>query len=159
MPTPSTLLALGTATLLVGACASPAEITPLSAREHVALRDSVLTMFDSLGAIHTTHPDAALLRRLHPSGDTLLFVENGRLERLTGDSLARRVLTLHGPVTSMVQQFTERTALLFDRHSAWISAVETVSWSDRSGSHHYRGVLTLAVVRKDGRWFIRAYHG
>ena len=40
---------------------------------------------------------AFILRRLHPPADTIQFVEGSLIETLTGDSLFRRVLALHGP--------------------------------------------------------------
>ena len=40
-----------------------------------ALADTVITVFDSLIAVHQPHPATALLRRLYPGADTLLYVE------------------------------------------------------------------------------------
>jgi hypothetical protein len=159
MPNLAFHLAITAAVALVAGCRPPGGQARLSPAERAALGDSVLTFFDSLSAIHTTHPDSALLSRIHPADDTLLFVEAGRIERFTGDSLVRRVLAMHAPVTSMAQSFSQRSALLFDRHTAWVTAVESVSWTDTAGPHDYRGVLTLALVRRGGRWVIRAYHG
>lgn len=140
------------------ACQNPGP-APLSAAYRAALRDSVLSLFDSLSAIHTGHPDTAVLRRLHPPADTLLFVEGARIERLTGDSLYRRVLALHRPVHAMDQRFTGREAQVLDRNTAVLTAVETVHWTDTSGTHDWHGVLTLVVTRANGAWVIRSYRG
>jgi hypothetical protein len=114
----------------------------------LALADSAATLFDSLTAIHTDHPDTALLRRLHPPADTLLFAEGSKSELLTGDSLFRRVLAAHGPVRSMAQRFTDRTAYLLDANHALLTATERVDW-----------LLTIAVSRQGSGWVIRAYRG
>jgi hypothetical protein len=151
-----TLHSLGLAALL--AC-GPAGGEPLTPSHRAALRDTVLTLFDSLSLIHTGHPDSGVLRRLHPPGDTLLFIEGGVVEQLTGDSLFRRVLALHLPVREMTQRFTERQGQLLDRNSAVVTAVESVQWTDTSGPHDWRGLLTLVVSRRATGWVIRAYRG
>jgi hypothetical protein len=125
------------------ACARPDEPV-LSAAHQRALSDTVLTLFDSLAAIHRDHPDSALLHRLHPDADTVLFVEGGNIERLTGDSLTRRVLAAHVPVSRMVQQFDSRSARIL---------------GPDAGEHHYEGWLTLGIERAGGRWVIRGYVG
>lgn len=124
-----------------------------------ALGDSLLTLFDSVSAIHSAIPDTGLLRRLHPPADTLLFVEGTTVEHMTGDSLFRRVLAAHGPVTSMTQEFTGRSVQLLDRHTAVLTAVETVHWNDHLGPHAFQGLMTLVVSRVHGRWVIRAVRG
>jgi hypothetical protein len=140
------------------ACARPDEPV-LSAAHQRALSDTVLTLFDSLAAIHRDHPDSALLHRLHPDADTVLFVEGGNIERLTGDSLTRRVLAAHVPVSRMVQQFDSRSARILGPDAAIATARETVHWTDTSGEHHYEGWLTLGIERAGGRWVIRGYVG
>lgn len=124
-----------------------------------ALADSVLTLFDSLTAIHRDRPDTGLLRRLHPVADTVLFIEGSHPEAFTGDSLIRRVVASHLPVRSMTQRFAQRRALLLDRSHAVLTAAETVDWVDTAGAHRYAGLLTLAVSRRQNRWVIRAYRG
>lgn len=136
--------------------AAPGALTPV---ERQALGDTVLTLFDSVSAIHSGHPDTTLLRRLHPAGDTLLFVEGELVEHFTGDSLYRRVLALHVPVRTMDQQFTERRAHVLSRTMAVLTAREVVHWADTSGAHEWRGVLTLVVERGSLGWVIRAYRG
>jgi hypothetical protein len=142
---PAGLLALGLA--LAAGCAAPEQAT-LDAAGRRALADSAATLFDSLTAIHTDQPDTALLRRLHPPADTLLFAEGSKSELLTGDSLFRRVLAAHGPVRSMAQRFTDRTAYLLDANHALLTATERVDW-----------LLTIAVSRQGSGWVIRAYRG
>ena len=132
---------------------------PLTGPERIALADTLLTVFDSVGAIHRTHPDTGLLRRLHPEADTLWYVEGNRFERLTGDSLFRRVRVLHQPVTMMDQRFTDRTAQLLDRNGAILNATEVVRWEDAQGPHEFRGLMTLVLSRLGSRWVIRAYRG
>ena len=143
--------------LLAFLACSTSEAAPLTSLHRAALHDSVLTLFDSLSAIHTGHPDSGLLRRLHPPADTLLFVEGALVEQLTGDSLFRRVLALHGPVSEMTQQFTDRHAHILDRNTAVLTAVERVHWADTAGTHDWHGLLTLVVARAAGGWVIRAY--
>jgi hypothetical protein len=136
--------------------------TPLAAQRPLpqpTLGDTLLTLFDSVSAIHSTHPDTSLLRRLHPVNDTLVFIEGDRVEALTGDSLFRRVVALHRPVTTMTQEFTERRARVFDAATAFLSAAERVRWVDATGPHEWRGLLTLLVIRRGDRWIIRAYRG
>jgi SnoaL-like domain len=154
-PTGKPLLGL---LLVLLACSNPTP-APLTSSHRVALGDSVLALFDSLSAIHTGHPDSGLLRRLHPPADTLLFIEGGKVENLTGDSLFRRVLALHRPVSEMTQRFTERHAQLLDRNTAVLTATETVHWADTAGEHDYSGLLTLVVTRRQDSWVVRAYRG
>jgi hypothetical protein len=124
-----------------------------------ALRDTVVTIFDSLAAIHRDHPDTGILRRLHPAADTIQFVEGALIETLTGDSLFRRVLALHGPVRSMTQRFTNRTGYLLDANHAVVTAAEQVDWVDTKGPHQYAGLLTITVSRRGDRWIVRTYRG
>jgi hypothetical protein len=123
------------------------------------LPDTLSTLFDSLSAIHRDHPDSGLLRRLHPPADTIMHVEGSLIESFTGDSLFRRVMSLHVPVRTMRQQFSQRTALLLDADHAILTAVEQVDWVDAAGSHRYSGLLTIAVSRRGKSWVIRAYRG
>lgn len=144
--------------LLLAACGradrdAPAERPP--APDVAALA----TLFDSLSAIHRDHPDTGMLRRLHPPGDTLLFVEGSTVEMLTGDSLFRRVQALHIPVRTMAQRFTARSVHLIDESKAVLTATERVDWTDAAGPHVYAGLLTLVVSRRGPGWVIRAYRG
>jgi len=131
----------------------------LPASHRRALADTVVSLFDSLTAIHRDHPDTGMLRRLHPPADTVLFIEGSRVEAFTGDSLFRRVLAAHLPVRSMTQRFSERTVRLLDSGNALITAREAVEWVDTAGAHRYGGLLTLAVSRRGRGWVIRAYQG
>jgi hypothetical protein len=124
-----------------------------------ALIDTVLTIFDSLAAIHRDHPDTAILRSLHPPADTIQFVEGSLIEALTGDSLFRRVRALHVPVHSMKQRFTDRTGQLLDANHAVLTAAEQVDWADTKGAHRYSGLLTITVSRRGDRWVVRSYRG
>jgi hypothetical protein len=151
-------LALAMIAWLATGCGS-SEPAQLSVAHRGALADSVLSLFDSLAAIHRDHPDTGLLRRLHPPTDTLLFIEGLVPEAFTGESLFRRVVALHVPVRSMNQRFSDRTAHLLDSRHALISAREVVEWVDTAGPHHYAGLLTLAVSRNRNGWVIRAYRG
>lgn len=149
-------LALG-ASLAFGCRKETAE--EFSAAHRQALADTVLTLFDSLTAIHRDHPDTGLLRRLHPPSDTVLFTEGSLTEAFSGDSLFRRVVAQHVPVRAMTQRFSERKAHFLDRSNALLTAAEAVDWVDTAGPHQYAGLLTLAVSRRDGGWIIRAYRG
>ncbi len=152
------LVAIGTVIGLAVGCDEPAH-EDLSAEGRRVLADSVLTLFDSLAAIHRGSPDTGLLRRLHPPADTVLFTEGSLTEAFTGDSLVRRVLASHVPVRAMTQRFTDRKAHLLDRSNALLTASETVEWEDTAGTHRYAGLMTLAISRRDGAWIIRAYRG
>jgi hypothetical protein len=143
--------------LAMGCGRAEREEFPASHRR--ALADSVVSLFDSLAAIHRDHPDTGLLRRLHPPADTVLFIEGSLAEAFTGDSLFRRVLATHVPVRSMTQRFSERRALLLDFRNALITAREAVEWVDTAGAHQYAGLLTLAISRNGDGWVIRAYRG
>jgi hypothetical protein len=124
-----------------------------------ALTDTVLSIFDSLAAIHRDHPDTAILRRLHPPADTIQFVEGSLIEAFTGDSLFRRVRALHVPVRTMMQQFTNRTGQLLDANHAVLTASELVDWVDTTGAHRYSGLLTITVSRHGDHWVVRSYRG
>ena len=143
--------------LALGGCtqAGPSVATYNSA----ALGDSLRTLYDSLSQIHQDHPDTGLLRRLHPPADTILFVEGAVIESLTGDSLFRRVRSLHAPVTAMRQHFDDRAVQVIDRNHAVLTARESVDWTDHTGAHHYAGLLTLVTRRRGERWVIVAYRG
>jgi hypothetical protein len=119
----------------------------------------VLSIFDSLAAIHRDHPDTAILRRLHPPADTIQFVEGSLIEAFTGDSLFRRVRALHVPVRTMMQQFTNRTGHLLDANHAVLTASELVDWVDTTGARRYSGLLTITVSRHGDRWVVRSYRG
>lgn len=139
-------------------CAS-SERRTLQAAHRRALADSIVTLFDSLAAIHRDRPDTTLLRRLHPPADTVLFIEGLATEVFTGDSLFRRVLAAHVPVHTMTQRFSQRRVHLLDHDHALLTATEAVEWADTAGAHQYAGLLTIAVSRRGSRWVIRAYHG
>jgi len=145
--------------LLAATGCGGSDVARLDPAHRRALGDTVATLFDSLSAIHRDHPDMGLLRRLHPPSDTILFIEGATTEVFTGDSLFRRVLTLHGPVRAMTQRFSERRAYLLDRHHAVLNAAENVEWVDTAGAHRYAGLLTIAVSRRGKAWVIRAYRG
>ena len=151
-------LALAVCLWLVTGCGSTMPDS-LSATRRRALADSLVSLFDSLAAIHRDQPDTSMLRRLHPPADTVLFIEGSLVEAFTGDSLFRRVLAAHVPVQKMAQRFSERRAHLLDSRNALITARETVEWVDTAGTHHYAGLLTLAISRNRDRWLIRAYRG
>jgi hypothetical protein len=127
--------------------------------ERRALADTLLGLFDSVSAIHSSHPDTGLLRRLHPPADTVVYVEGNRAESFTGDSLLRRVLALHRAVAMMDQRFTDRSAQVLDRDAAFVTATEAVRWRDSTGTHEWQSIMTLIVARRGGRWVIRAYRG
>ena len=147
---------LGATLLATGCTASP---PPLDQVGRAALNDTVLSLFDSVAAIHTTHPDTGLLRRLHPLADTLLYIEGNITESFTGDSLFRRVRALHEPVRFMEQRFTDRQARIIDQNAAMLHASESVAWEDATGRHEFHGLMTLVVARVMGRWVIRGYRG
>ena len=149
---------LGASVLLLLGCADP-RTKGLPVAHRRALADTVATLFDSLSAIHRDHPDTGILRRLHPPGDTIQFVEGNVIEAITGDSLSRRVRALHVPVRAMTQRFTGRTVLLLDPNTAVLTAAETVDWTDTAGEHRYAGLLTITASRRDRGWVIRSYRG
>ena len=149
---------LGIWILLASACVGGGRWS-LAAGHRQALGDTVLTLFDSLTAIHRDRPDTGLLRRLHPPQDTVLFIEGSRTESFTGDSLFRRVLAAHVPVRAMAQRFTDRKAHVLSRRHALLTATEIVDWVDTAGAHRYAGLLTLAASRTPSGWVIRAYRG
>jgi hypothetical protein len=151
-------LLLAAATLLTIACGDPHPEAPGLVHRR-ALIDTVTTLFDSLAAIHRDHPDTGVLRRLHPPADTIQFVEGSLIEAFTGDSLFRRVLTLHVAVRSMKQRFSNRTGYLLDANHAVLTAIEKVDWVDTTGAHQYVGVLTITASRRGHGWVIRTYRG
>lgn len=155
--TPHFRVSLFLVSIIAGSVACGPTSAPLSAAHRSALADTLLTIFDSVSAIHTAHPDTGLLRRLHPPADSLVFKEGGVPEVVTGDSLFRRVLALHVPVRAMTQRFTERRGFVQDVNTGLISAIEDVDWVDTKGPHQYHGALTMVVVRQAGRWVVRAY--
>jgi hypothetical protein len=131
----------------------------LNAEHRRALADSVLTLFDSLSAIHRGQPDTGILRRLHPPEDTVLFIEGNVVESFTGDSLVRRVLASHVPVRQMTQRFSQRRIQLLDIDHAILTGKEDVEWIDTAGPHSFQGILTLVASRRAGRWVLRGYRG
>jgi hypothetical protein len=143
---------------LVAACVSRGGDLPLTTSEARALADTVLTIVDSLVAVHQTHPDTALLGRLYPGADTILYVEGGTIRTFTGDSLLRRTLAAHAVVRSMSPRILERQVRLLDRQNAILSAVWDVDVVDTTGTHHpWRGPITLAVSRRGDHWVIRSH--
>lgn len=143
---------------LASACAGPRP-EALDDAHRRALLDTVSTIFDSLAAVHRDHPDTGVLRRLHPPGDTIQFVEGALIESFTGDSLFRRVRALHVPVRAMSQRFSDRSGYLLDANHAVLTALESVDWVDTTGTHQYSGHLTITVSRRGPRWVIRTYRG
>jgi SnoaL-like domain len=143
---------------VVAACARP-DADGFSQAERQALADSVLTLFDSLSAIHQGQPDTGILRRLHPPEDTLLFIEGNTVESFTGDSLFRRVLASHRPVRQMTQRFSQRRIQLLDADHAILTGQEDVEWVDTAGPHSFHGILTLVASRRGERWVLRGYRG
>ncbi|MGH2395097.1 MAG: hypothetical protein ACRDGH_16675 [Candidatus Limnocylindria bacterium] len=123
------------------------------------MADTIATLFDSLSAIHRDRPDTGLLRRLHPPGDSIAFIEGSKSEVFSGDSLFRRVLAAHRPVRAMSQRFSQRTSQILDGNHALLTATEDVDWVDTAGAHKYSGLLTIAVSRRGRGWIIRAYRG
>ncbi len=142
--------------ILLWACADRPPEPPV-ATANPALRDTLLTLFDSVITIHQAMPDTALIRRMHPAHDTIVFVEGPAIHRFTGDSLVRRVAGAHQGVTSMGPRIEERDVLLLGPDHALLTGMERVSWSTSAGSHEWAGLLTLVVARGDGRWTIRGY--
>ena len=131
--------------------------TPPGAEEGAAA-DSVRSLADSLVAIHQSRPDTALLARLFPPADTLVYVEGSRVQRFTGDSLLRRTLHAHGAVRHMSPRADERHVRMLGRDGAELTIVWTVDVLDTGGVHHpWTGPLTLGVERSGGRWVVRSY--
>lgn len=121
------------------------------------LGDTLLALFDSLESIHQAVPDLALLGRMHPGGDTVMFVEGPEVLRFTGDSLVRRVAAAHAGVRSMGPEISERTLLVLDDRHAILTGRERVRWTDQNGEHEWDGLLTIVVARSGDRWVIRGY--
>lgn len=142
----------------VAGCAGP-DTHSFSQGHRQALADSVLTLFDSLSAIHQGQPDTGILRRLHPPEDTVLFIEGNTVESFTGDSLFRRVLASHMPVRQMTQRFSQRRIRLLDADHAILTSREDVEWVDTAGLHSFHGILTLVASRRGDRWVLRGYRG
>lgn len=142
------------AALLLSGCAAPPSSPPVAT---AALRDTLLTLFDSIVTIHQAVPDTALIRRMHPPADTIMFVEGPTVHRFTGDSLVRRVAAAHAGVTSMGPRIDGREVLLLGADYAMLTGTERVTWSTSAGSHDWQGLLTLVVARRNGRWTIRGY--
>jgi hypothetical protein len=130
----------------------------MTSMERRYLSDSVATLFDSLIAVHQTKPDTALLLRLYPSRDTMLYIVGDTAQRMSGDSLCRRTIAAHGMVHEMAPRATERVVQVLDRDHAVANAIWTVDVVDSSMQHHpWRGPITIAVVRKLDRWVIRVH--
>ena len=150
-------VALTTVLLLILACGRPEEraLTPAAGR---AIADSVATLFDSLVAIHQVRADTALLSRLYPGADTLLYVEALEVRAITGDSLVRRTLHSHATVAAMAPRALERRVQLLDWDNAVLNAIWEVDVVDTAGGHHpWRGPITLVATRRGERWVIRAH--
>jgi hypothetical protein len=123
-----------------------------------ALADTVATLFDSLVAIHEVRADTALLARLYPGADTLLYVEERDVRAITGDSLLRRTLHSHGAVAAMAPRAVDRRVQILDRDNAVLNAIWEVEIVDTAGGHHpWRGPLTLVATRRGDRWVIPAH--
>lgn len=142
----------------VAGCGGPGVVV-VTADHYRALGDTVLTILDSVSAIHSDQPDMGILARLHPATDSILYVEGVVVETFTGDSLHRRVEALHRPVRSMSQRFSERRVTLLDPNNAVITAVEDVNWVDANGPHQFHGLMSIVVSRRGRHWVIRAYRG
>lgn len=150
------VLALSSLLWLLSCSRSPSDVT-LSSIERQAISDSVLMIFDSLIAIHQLHPDTALLGRLYPAADTLLYVQGGNTLWLTGGSLKSRVMTAHRAVRAIAPRALDRRVQVLDRNNAVATAVWDVNVLDTTGgSHPWRGPLTVIVGRRQDRWVIRA---
>jgi hypothetical protein len=123
-----------------------------------ALADSLLTLGDSLLAIHQTVPDTALLARLFPPSDSLLYVEGPVIQTIRGDSLARRTMRAHGAVREMHPRASIRHVRLLGRDGAEVTLLWEVDVLDTAGVHHpWSGPITLGVARRGDRWTIRSY--
>src|SRR6185369_8324829 len=149
------LVVTGVAAAIAG-CTAPVREVPAS--EVRALGDSVATLFDSLVAIHQSRPDTALLGRLFPAADTLLYVEGDTARRFTGDSLLRRTLAAHSMVHEMAPRAVDRAVQLLGHDHAIVNAIWIVDVVDTAGQHHpWRGPLTVITARRSGRWVIAGY--
>jgi Domain of unknown function (DUF4440) len=122
-----------------------------------ALADTLLSLFDSMVTIHQAIPDTALLRRMHPAGDTIMFVEGPVVHRFTGDSLVRRVAAAHHGVSSMGPAIDDRYVQLMGGDHAILTGRERVRWTSGGQDHEWEGLLTLVAARGPGRWVIRGY--
>lgn len=137
---------------VVASCSGP--------RESVATRalgDSLLTLFDSMIRIHQAVPDTAMIRRMHPPADTIMFVEGSLVHRFTGDSLLKRVAAAHEHVTSMEPTIVDREVVLLDGDHAMLTGLERVNWTVDATANTWEGLLTLVVARRGDRWVVRGY--
>lgn len=151
----STVLAMTVAVVFGCRAAAPA---PLNPGERQALADTVATLFDSLVAVHQTRPDTALLARLYPAADTVLYVEGTTTHRFTGDSLRRRVEAAHRMVHEARPLARDRQVQLLDRDHAVATALWDVVLVDTARTTHtWRGPVTVVAVRRGGRWVIRTH--
>jgi hypothetical protein len=139
---------------MLGACNAPAGTSRLVSR---ALPDTLLALFDSMVTIHQAVPDTGLIRRMHPSADTIMFVEGPVVHRFTGDSLVRRVAAAHAHVSSMGPDISQREVLILSNDYAMLTGLERVSWTVGAKSNQWEGLLTLVVARHGDRWVIRGY--
>ncbi len=126
-------------------------------RRHAGAPQYAVDAFDSIVTIHQAVPDTALIRRMHPSADTILFVEGPTVHRFTGDSLVRRVAGAHAGVSSMGPSIEDRHVLILNADNAMLTGLERVSWTTAEGSHNWAGLLTLVASRREGRWAFRGY--
>lgn len=141
---------------IVTSCSTPTAV-PSASVATAALRDTLLTLFDSVVQIHQAVPDTAMIRRMHPVADTIMFVEGSLVHQFTGDSLISRVAAAHAQVTSMGSSIAERHALILGADHAMLTGLERVSWKVDTVSNTWEGLLTLVVARSNGRWVIRGY--
>lgn len=150
------LLAWAATLIALAGCGREAERAAVTV-SGPALGDSLLALFDSLETIHQAVPDLALLGRMHPRADSVMFVEGPVVHRFTGDSLVRRVSAAHVGVRSMGPEITHRTILVLDGGHAILTGRERVRWTDQNGEHEWGGLLTIVVARSGDRCVIRGY--
>ena len=123
-----------------------------------ALADSLLSMVDSLLLIHQRIPDTALLGRVFPPSDSLLYVEGSAIQLFRGDSLARRTMRAHAGVRDIHARAPVRHIRLLGRDGAEITVLWEVEVVDTAGVRHpWRGPITLGLARRGNRWTVRTY--
>jgi hypothetical protein len=158
---PCRRLARGLPLVLAGALAACGPSRGLSSAtgfDDGALADSVLTLVDSLVAVHQTTPDTGLARRLFPSGDTLLYVEGSSVHSFTGDSLIRRIVHAHGAVRRVDPKVPSRHVRLLGRDGAEVTMRWVVDVVDTAGVHHpWDGPVSVGLARRGDRWIVRTY--
>lgn len=123
-----------------------------------ALRDTILTLADSLIAIHQARPDTALHARIFPLQDSLLYVEGQDIRTITGEALLLRTVNAHATVRSMSPKAIDRHVEVFGRNAAELTVRWVVDVVDTTGMHHpWEGPLTMGVIRRGNRWVVRSY--